>query len=44
MIIELIQKFLALWDKPMREEQRKFRKDHCLNKYECDDWRDDIFW
>lgn len=26
------------------EAQKEYRKDHVLNKYSPDDWRDDIFW
>lgn len=26
------------------EAQKEYRKDHVLNKYSSDDWRDDIFW
>jgi len=34
----------SLWCDPISEEQRKYRRNHCLNKYNDDDWRDDIFW
>lgn len=26
------------------EAQKEYRRDHCLNKYNDNDWRDDIFW
>lgn len=29
---------------PISEAQREYRKNHLLNKYSPDDWRDDIFW
>lgn len=28
----------------IKEEQKEFRKDHLLNKYSNEDWKDDIFW
>lgn len=28
----------------IRREQRKWRRDHILNKYDDSDWRNDIFW
>lgn len=26
------------------EAQREYRRDHCLNKYDNSNWKDDIYW
>ncbi|MBR6252658.1 MAG: hypothetical protein IKR04_02320 [Clostridia bacterium] len=34
----------SIFTNAIKEEQKEFRKDHLLNKYSNEDWRDDIFW
>lgn len=34
----------SIFTDAIKEEQREYRKDHILNKYSPNDWRDDIFW
>ena len=34
----------SIFTDAIKEEQKEFRKDHLLNKYSNEDWRDDIFW
>jgi hypothetical protein len=46
--MNIIQKIFNLlnhlWFDDLKKEQKQYRKDHCLNKYNSDDWRDEIFW
>lgn len=44
MIKFIISTLTHLWCDPISEEQRKYRKSKCLNKYSPQDWRDDIYW
>ena len=45
-LISIIKSFCdgSIFTDAIREEQREYRKNHCLNKYDDDDWRDDLFW
>ena len=44
-IINCVYWFLSLWEKPIREKQKEYRKSNILNKHdpECD-WKDNPFW
>lgn len=45
-IISITKSFLngSIFMNAIKEEQKEFRKDHCLQRYgDSDDWRDELF-
>jgi len=43
-IISFFKKLDDLWNKPLHQAQREYRKSECLNKYQPKGWKDEIFW
>jgi hypothetical protein len=36
--------FIAFWVTSIKDAQKEYRKDHCLNKYDDNNWKDNIYW
>lgn len=44
LIITFFKWLDELWNKPIHQAQREYRKSHILNKYEPKTWKDEYLW
>lgn len=44
MLLKIWNWLKSYWVTPVKKQQRQWRKDHCLNKYNASNWKDDIYW